>query len=179
MSCRVVHVAGILTQCMVKSFTSQIYSNRHHLRNRQSPGHGGPRSTGGTDAGAAWQDTGRNKEPTHPELLHNKRCRSMVCGIEVQKRWSNEGTNFIRMPDPALIQSVHSNHRPLPAVVAKCSVHLRCQGFVRTFMSLAQPRRNETFHPSATSESTACKGEHSLDSPFLLATCIFGNSAVQ
>ena len=39
----------------------------------------------------------RNKETTYPELLHNRRCRLVVLGIEVRGKWSNEASNFIRM----------------------------------------------------------------------------------
>ena len=58
---------------------------------------GEPRSRGGTYAGAALQDARRNKERTYPELLHNRRCRLVVLGIEVGGRWSNEASSFIRM----------------------------------------------------------------------------------
>ena len=55
------------------------------------------RSRGGTYAGAALQDARRNNERTYPELLHNRRCRLVVLGIEVGGRWSNEASSFIRM----------------------------------------------------------------------------------
>ena len=58
---------------------------------------GVPRSRGGTYAGAALQDAHRNKERTYAELLHNRRCRLVVLGIEVGGRWSNEASSFIRM----------------------------------------------------------------------------------
>ena len=58
---------------------------------------GEPRSRGGTYAGAALQDARRSKGRTYPELLHNRRCRLVVLGIEVGGRWSNEASSFIRM----------------------------------------------------------------------------------
>ena len=58
---------------------------------------GEPRSRGGTYAGAAFQDARRNKERTSPELLHNRRRRLVVLGVEVGGRWSNEAFSFIRM----------------------------------------------------------------------------------
>ena len=73
---------------------------------------GEPRSRGGTYAGAALQDARRNKERTYPELLHNRRCRLVVLGIEVGGRWSNEASSFIRMlakararPSPPSLQA--------------------------------------------------------------------------
>ena len=54
---------------------------------------GEPRSRGGTYAGAALQTARESDEKTYPELLHNRKYCSVVSGIELGGRWSNEASS--------------------------------------------------------------------------------------
>ena len=56
---------------------------------------GEPRRRAGRFAGAALTDARKAKERACPELLHNRRCRPVVLGIEVGGRWSEEAASFI------------------------------------------------------------------------------------
>ena len=58
---------------------------------------GVPRRRRGTVGGTALWDARRRKEHTYPELQRTRRCKLVVLGLEVEGRWSEETTSFIKL----------------------------------------------------------------------------------
>ena len=58
---------------------------------------GQPRRRAGQYAGTALMEARRRKERTYPELLHSRRCRLVVLGIETGGRWSEEAARFVTL----------------------------------------------------------------------------------
>ena len=58
---------------------------------------GQPQRRAGQYAGTALTETRRRKERTYPELLHSRRCRLVVLGIETGCRWSEEAARFVTL----------------------------------------------------------------------------------
>ena len=68
------------------------------------------RMRGGQYRGTTLRDARRNKERTYPELLRDRRCRLVVFGIEVGRRWSDEAATFLRL-------LAHTKARQAPALL--------------------------------------------------------------
>ena len=108
-----------------------------------------PRRRGGTFAGAALRDARRRKEQTYPELLRSRRCKLVVLGLEVEGRWSQEATSFIKLlaqhkarQAPPILQ-----HSITTALIARWSAlltHAAQQAFAATLVETPQALANHT-----------------------------------
>ena len=109
----------------------------------------GAKATGGTFAGAALRDARRRKEQTYPELLRSRRCKLVVLGLEVEGRWSQEATSFIKLlaqhkarQAPPILQ-----HSITTALIARWSAlltHAAQQAFAATLVETPQALANHT-----------------------------------
>ncbi len=139
-----------------------MWGGRHRPSLWHHPWSDEPRSRGGTYAGAALQDAGKNKERTCPELLHHRKCRLVVVGSEVEVRWSTEASSFIRMLAKARARSSPpSLQAATTSVLVSCWSALRTHAVTTSFAhSLlfqdVSPHRNHDgdLPPSATSSPT-------------------------